>query len=234
LLDDDIEENLNVLDAVLRRDGLEIIKAHCSPRVPGLKGDDCINVHSKLMVVDDRLLKVGSSNLSNRSMGLDTECDLAIDAVQRGRDSDRMRVAIGRARDRVLGEHLATSPRRIAAEWQAGSTLGSIIDRRRGATRCLEPLREMFAPALDLTILSGALTDPERPMDAAEFAEQFVVDEAPRVLGRLLRWAGPRQAVVAIGLASIAFARALRRARPAQCAAPREQSALPRVAAASM
>src|SRR5262245_17108657 len=37
-------------------------------------------VHSKVMVVDDVLLRVGSSNLNNRSMGLDTECDLAIEA----------------------------------------------------------------------------------------------------------------------------------------------------------
>src|SRR4029078_9320404 len=38
-------------------------------------------VHSKVMVIDDRLLRIGSANLNNRSMGTDTECDLAIEAA---------------------------------------------------------------------------------------------------------------------------------------------------------
>ena len=51
------------------------------PRLPG-SGDACpdLNVHAKVMIVDDVLARVGSSNLSNRSMGLDTECDLVLDA----------------------------------------------------------------------------------------------------------------------------------------------------------
>ena len=38
-------------------------------------------VHSKVMVVDDRMLRVGSANLNNRSFGVDTECDLAFEAA---------------------------------------------------------------------------------------------------------------------------------------------------------
>ena len=37
-------------------------------------------VHSKVMVIDDTFLRVGSANLNNRSMGADTECDLVIEA----------------------------------------------------------------------------------------------------------------------------------------------------------
>ena len=43
-----------------------------------------VMVHSKLMIVDDVLLHVGSANLNNRSIGLDTECDLAIEARTQG------------------------------------------------------------------------------------------------------------------------------------------------------
>ena len=39
-----------------------------------------VMVHAKIMVVDDNLARVGSANLSNRSMGLDSECDLAVAA----------------------------------------------------------------------------------------------------------------------------------------------------------
>ncbi|MFC7609045.1 phospholipase D-like domain-containing protein [Teichococcus aestuarii] len=34
-----------------------------------------IYVHAKIMIMDDRVLKIGSANLNNRSMGHDTECD---------------------------------------------------------------------------------------------------------------------------------------------------------------
>ena len=49
-------------------------------------------VHSKLMIVDDRYLRVGSANLSNRSFGYDWECDLTLEvpAVQEG-DLARLR-----------------------------------------------------------------------------------------------------------------------------------------------
>ena len=49
------------------------------PHVPGL-GTQCINVHAKVLVIDDELLRAGSANFNNRSMGLDTECDLALEA----------------------------------------------------------------------------------------------------------------------------------------------------------
>jgi phospholipase D1/2 len=54
------------------------LRTYC-PVVPGL-GEGQINVHAKVLVIDDTLVRVGSSNLSNRSMGLDMECDLAIEA----------------------------------------------------------------------------------------------------------------------------------------------------------
>jgi phospholipase D1/2 len=45
------------------------------PHVPGL-GDQCLSMHSKVCIVDEELARVGSANMSNRSMGFDTECDL--------------------------------------------------------------------------------------------------------------------------------------------------------------
>ena len=40
-----------------------------------------VYVHSKVMVIDDRLLRIGSSNFNNRSLGFDSECDVAIEAL---------------------------------------------------------------------------------------------------------------------------------------------------------
>ena len=55
-------------------------------------------IQSKVMVVDDRFLRVGSANMNNRSMGADTECDLAVEA-----HTDRERAAVLEIRNRLLG-----------------------------------------------------------------------------------------------------------------------------------
>ena len=48
-----------------------------APTVPGTAGEEKVDVHSKLLIVDDDFLCVGSANVSNRSMGFDTESNLA-------------------------------------------------------------------------------------------------------------------------------------------------------------
>ena len=40
-----------------------------------------VQVHAKCIIVDDTMLQIGSANLNNRSMGLDSECNLAIDST---------------------------------------------------------------------------------------------------------------------------------------------------------
>ena len=37
-------------------------------------------VHSKVMIADDDFVRIGSANWSHRSMGFDTECDLAVES----------------------------------------------------------------------------------------------------------------------------------------------------------
>src|SRR3546814_17787172 len=70
------------------------------PVVPDDTSGEGVMVHAKVMIVDDRLLRVGSANLNNRSMGTDTECDLALDASDA---TDRQ--AITRLCPRLLAEH---------------------------------------------------------------------------------------------------------------------------------
>jgi phosphatidylserine/phosphatidylglycerophosphate/cardiolipin synthase-like enzyme len=61
------------LRACDRFDRLRVYAPHTSQGRP-------IIVHSKMAIIDDRLLRIGSSNLNNRSCGYDTETDLAIEA----------------------------------------------------------------------------------------------------------------------------------------------------------
>jgi phosphatidylserine/phosphatidylglycerophosphate/cardiolipin synthase-like enzyme len=68
---------------------------------------EAIMVHSKVMVVDDILFRVGSANLNNRSLGFDTECDLSIEASL-GDDAGRRGVL--RLLCRMLAEHAGCDP----------------------------------------------------------------------------------------------------------------------------
>lgn len=82
-----------------------------------------IHVHAKLTAIDDRVLRVGSANLSNRSMRLDTECDVAIEPE---RQEDRARVR--GIRDDLLAEHLGVDAARVSAEVERHGSLVQAID----------------------------------------------------------------------------------------------------------
>ena len=87
--------------------------------IDGLAEGTCIDVHSKLMIADDEWLRIGSANLSNRSMGVDTECDVVIEALGDPRVAETIRAF----RDRLLAEHLGVGPDAVStAIRRAGST----------------------------------------------------------------------------------------------------------------
>ena len=77
-----------------------------------------VMVHSKVMIVDDVLLHIGSANLNNRSIGLDTECDLAIEP-----STADQRQPVRRTRDRLLGHHCGGRRRIVALRWRLTDSL---------------------------------------------------------------------------------------------------------------
>lgn len=124
-----------------------------------------IIVHSKLAVIDDRLLLVGSANLNNRSMGFDAECNLALEAR-----SAAHRQRIRALRNRLLGEHLGRTAAEIAAECAAGTGLAELPRRLADRPRRLLPVTPVTAaPARQLGPLLCPLFDrvqadaPRRP-----------------------------------------------------------------------
>jgi phospholipase D1/2 len=155
-----------------------------------------INVHAKLLIVDDRLLLVGSANLSNRSMRLDTECNLAIEA-QGGADRD----AILRARDTLLGEHLGCEGATFAARVRGLGSVVAAIDALNGGARRLEPL-EIEQVALPPELVAGVeLTDPSEPLSRAVLEDRFAPpSRRRRLLALALRVAITLFVLVAIAL----------------------------------
>jgi len=154
------------------------------PVVPGLD-DQRITVHAKVMVVDDRLLRVGSANLSNRSMGLDTECDLAIEA---GGD-EQTAAACERFRNELLGEHLGASAEEVGKAIVAAGSLVAGVEALRGGPRTLEPVTAEIPDWAEQIVPETAIFDPERPIDMegmlASFLPEEVAEERRPLLWRL-------------------------------------------------
>lgn len=106
--------------------------------VPVTRNGADIYVHAKVSIVDDRLLRVGSSNLNNRSLGLDSECDVIIDAGLEG--NQKATEEIARLRVRLIAEHLAVEPETFLREFERFGSLIGAIDHLRGAGKTLELL----------------------------------------------------------------------------------------------
>ena len=126
--------------------------------VPGNEAACEVLVHSKVVVIDDRLLRIGSSNLNNRSMGLDTECDLAIEAT-----SEAQRSAITRVRDTLLAEHLGVTPEEVTtAIRECGSLIRAIEACNRGQ-RGLRPFPETDFDGPTEPVTGTGFLDPKQP-----------------------------------------------------------------------
>ena len=69
---------------------------------PGETPDHATYIHSKLLIVDDRMLTVGSANCTNRSMSVDTELNLSVETTT---PLDALGGSIARVRATLLGEH---------------------------------------------------------------------------------------------------------------------------------
>jgi phosphatidylserine/phosphatidylglycerophosphate/cardiolipin synthase-like enzyme len=129
--------------------------------VPVTKGRSDIYVHAKVAIVDDRLVRVGSSNLNNRSMGLDSECDVTIDAaLPANRDTGP---AITALRHRLLAEHLGCSEEQFAEAEQQANSMVDAIEALRGPGKSLDLLDMETLGATQEFIAENELLDPERP-----------------------------------------------------------------------
>lgn len=135
--------------------------------------DTSLMVHAKVMIVDDHLLRVASSNLSNRSMGLDSECDLLIEAAP-GSESQ---CAIKQIREELLAEHLGASPEKLDETMGKEKSLIKTIECLRGGERTLQPLDTRIDADVDQLVPESALIDPEKPIDSESLVTHFVPDE---------------------------------------------------------
>jgi phosphatidylserine/phosphatidylglycerophosphate/cardiolipin synthase-like enzyme/uncharacterized membrane protein YdjX (TVP38/TMEM64 family) len=172
------------------------------PMLPWLgESDGCLNVHSKVLIIDDTLLTVGSSNLSDRSLAIDTECNLAIEA----RGEPRLRALIAGFRNRLLAEHLGCSADDVANALARDGSLHRAIDalRREGA-RSLLAVEPKFDPALDALVPDRHVFDPEQPLDPDTIVADLVPQDEART-GARVRLGGVALGVVALAAMALAW-----------------------------
>jgi phosphatidylserine/phosphatidylglycerophosphate/cardiolipin synthase-like enzyme len=134
------------------------------PVVPAADGEREVLIHAKLIIVDDLFVRIGSSNLNNRSVGLDTECDLAIEAR-----SDVERQAIRGLRERLLGEHLGVPPASVAQAVDANGSLVRAIETLNRNARGMRAFEAMTKRGPARAIPGTWLLDPYRPFEPLWF-----------------------------------------------------------------
>ena len=134
-----------------------------------------IYVHAKLMIVDDEVLHVGSSNLNNRSMRLDTECDVTIDASLDG--NDHAAASIAQLRSTLLAEHLGVTPQRIADVFATTGSLIETVEVLRAPGRSLQAYQVPNLHEVEKWLADNEVLDPNGPSEMFEKLTQ----------GRLLR-----------------------------------------------
>ncbi|MBC7792519.1 MAG: VTT domain-containing protein [Clostridia bacterium] len=155
----------------------------------------CVNLHAKVMVVDDAFARVGSSNLSNRSMGLDTECDLAWEG-----DTPEHTASIRLLRHRLLAEHLGIEPQAYARAEIEHGMLGAIRKLGTGETR-LVPLEVAEWETTEEILPHERLIDPASAVDVDLILETLVPNDRARS-SRLAHYRLILVVAVLVGLAS--------------------------------
>jgi phospholipase D1/2 len=149
-------------------------------------------IHSKVMVVDDRFITVGTANLMNRSMRLDHELNLSFDAaLLEGKQQRELIRDIRAVRCSLMAEHAGLERELCFAEL---GELTSVIDGL-----CEDPRSKLFTQAIpEPTVddpVRAAVFDPSGPIDwdtlstavEASFAEpDFPAQSAARKVGQRL------------------------------------------------
>jgi len=142
---------------------------------PVTDGGAPIYVHSKVLVVDDRLLRVGSSNFNNRSMGFDSECDVAIEADSNSSEHDDVRRQITSVRDQLVSEHLGVSVGEFEEAVGECRSLLKAIESHRGHGKTLRPLTRENISDEASPLAENDLMDPDHvPRSLTRTVQRFI------------------------------------------------------------
>ena len=129
-----------------------------------------IYVHAKLTIVDDEILRVGSANMNNRSMGLDSECDVFIDTARPA--NAHVGPTIRALRLRLLAEHCGLAKEAVAGGLEYYGSMAAMIDALSISDKHLEPLPLKHLSEAERALGASGILDPERPGEMFEPIER--------------------------------------------------------------
>jgi phosphatidylserine/phosphatidylglycerophosphate/cardiolipin synthase-like enzyme len=153
---------VRLLHAIAERDHARRFRVF----LPLTTGGTQIYVHAKLMIVDDEIVRVGSANMNNRSMGLDSECDVFIDAARPG--NGHIGPTITALRHSLLAEHCGITIDHMVALLDRHGSMSAAIESLPREGKRLEPFVLRPLTEAEKTIADSALLDPERPEEMFE------------------------------------------------------------------
>ncbi|RAI40902.1 VTT domain-containing protein [Rhodoplanes roseus] len=153
-------------------------------------------VHSKVMVVDDRLLRVGSANLNNRSMGADAECDVALEAA-----TEAERRAVARIRNRLIADHCGVSEQAVADALVRTGSLLRAAETLSGDGHRLCPVSDPDEPPGVLADSIEPIADPYRPISVEAVTTRVMGPARARRLPGIVKAGAVFLVVLAVVLA---------------------------------
>lgn len=134
---------------------------------PETAGGEEIYVHAKILIADDTVLRLGSSNMNNRSLRLDTECDVTLTA-----NDEAMRDRVATIRNELIAEHLGVDADAVTASIaQTGSLIATIEAMRvapKSGAKTLVPYEEPDLTAIEEWLADNEVLDPEGPDEMFE------------------------------------------------------------------
>jgi len=136
-------------------------------------------IHSKLLAVDDRFLTVGSANLTNRSMGIDSELHASWEALGDDHEGRRVARAIRRVRVSLLAEHGGLAGIRAV---RSLSRIGDLVERLDGFAMSPGARLQRHGPPTPIQDAAMDVVDPTTlpfdPDTSLEHESGEPVDEA--------------------------------------------------------
>lgn len=141
-----------------RADRYDRLRVYYAVTPDGNGGEREIIVHSKLIIADDRFVRIGSSNLNNRSEGLDTESDLAMEP-----NDPEGREAIAELRIDLLAEHMAADPALVRRHFEETGSLIRTIEMLNVNGRRLKPFDVDIEKGETESVPGTSIIDPKQP-----------------------------------------------------------------------
>ncbi|HXH16658.1 MAG TPA: phospholipase D-like domain-containing protein [Sphingomonas sp.] len=152
-----------LMEALHRRDTHKRLRMYH----PYTAGGEAIYCHAKILIADDDVFRLGSSNMNNRSLRLDTECDLAIRATD-----DATSQCITAIRDGLIAEHLGVDRQTVSDRVAETGSLIETIESLRGPGKTLRRYEVPDLSSVEAWLADNEVLDPEEPGEMFELLDK--------------------------------------------------------------